>query len=366
MRQWWCRPWPLSSIPPKRDVNIVQISDNLKNLIDLNDDTYDHTNTEIDVVFAYLHATDNTDNGIGLFGNLLITAVSLIGSIEALPAAPFVAWILSGVVNSINESPPERLNAKCAAIKERYNLTSMEIDKRLAAILADIPGNLDKELKIPEGLNLPVPYNNRRTFKIRELADCVIPPRRTPEFEAFKDAHIMGFRYELTKQQLPQTDTTIAAIYQHSTLYYTLDKVISPGTENDRPHGCYPGGDMNYIDNWDVPEDNLMGNSRVRITCNSMNDFGPVAGEVSLHSGGLFVAKTGGDNSHVEYHKYYLVNGFSEDSDSSWRPIDKTLADWLFKDDGFGKIVNSGGVVKREELFRNWKIKNSDRLPKAL
>jgi hypothetical protein len=70
-----------------------------------------------------------------------------------------------------------------------------------------------------------------------------------------------------------------------------------------------------------------------------------------------------GDTGHIEYHKYYLVNGFSEDSASDWRLLDKALTDWLFIDDGFGKVTNPLGIATREEVFRKWKIRNSDRLP---
>jgi len=347
----------------RNTVDIAKIKRNIGNLIDLNDQTYDHTNTEIGVVCDYLHTSDTVDNGIGLFGNLLISAVSLIGSIEALPAAPFIAWLLSGIVNDLVETPPPKLNIVFSQIKERYNITSMEIDRRLADIYANVEANLEKEFKIPDNLFLPAPYDTKKTFKIRELADCTIPDAKTPDFERCKDAHVIGFRKELTKQQLPLTDITIAAVYEYVTLYYTLDKVISPGSENDMWRGCYPGGGLNYIDNWDIPGYFFNGNSRTRINCDSVADFNTAAGKVCSSSGGLLVVKTGGDNSHVEYHKYYLVNGFSEDSQGGWRLIDKTLADWLFMDDGFGKVTNNLGVAKREEIFRKWKIRNSDRLP---
>jgi hypothetical protein len=333
--------------------------------MDLNDQAYDHTNTEIDVVCAYLHTSDNTDNGVGLFGNLLISAVSLIGSIEALPAAPFIAWILSGIVNDIVQTPPPKLNIVFTQIKERYNVTCMEIDRRLATIYANVEANLDKEFKIPDNLFLPAPYNGKKTFKVRELANCSIPAAKTPDFERCKDAHVVGFRKELTKQQLPTTDITVAAVYQHTTTYYTLDKVISPGSTNDIWHGCYPYGGLNYVDNWDVPEYGLNGNTRTRITCDSVSSFNTIAGKICTNSGSLLVVQTGGDATHVEYRKYYLVNGFSEDSASDWRLLDKALTDWLFIDDGFGKVTNPLGIAKREEVFRKWKIRNSDRLSLA-
>ncbi len=91
--------------------NIPKIQRNLQNIIDLHRDAYAPAHDEIGIVYGYLKSEDNHDNGLGLFGNLLFSAFSLIGSIEGLPGAPIIAWFLSGVVQSYS-TPPKQNQAR--------------------------------------------------------------------------------------------------------------------------------------------------------------------------------------------------------------------------------------------------------------
>jgi len=346
-------------------VDIEKIKKNLKNLIDLNDDTYSHSNTEIDVVCDYLHTMDNVDNGLGLFGNLLINAASIISGIKTLPAAAAIAWFLGGVIKTLTESPPPSIDTTFTKIKERYNATSLAIDNYLVNILSDVENNLDTELTIPDNLNLPPPYNTKKTFKIRELSDYDMPERYTPNFEACKDAHVIGFRYELTKQRLCKSDVTICAVHQFVSIYYTLNKSIPPGDDNDRRIGCYPYNSdyINYVDNWEVDDDKLNGNARLRLTVDSMDNFNNVAGNLLAQAGPIHFIVSERNSDHILYHKYFIVHNYS-DNGTDWNLVNNTLISWLFKDDGFGKIINQNGVAMRDDVFRNFNITFSDKLPK--
>ena len=70
------------------------IATNLKNLIDMNNQSFAPASGEIDVVNGYLETQDNHDNGFSLFSNLLFSAVGLIGNIEGIPAAPVILLLL--------------------------------------------------------------------------------------------------------------------------------------------------------------------------------------------------------------------------------------------------------------------------------
>jgi hypothetical protein len=121
-------------------VDYEKIKSNLQNLIDLNRDVYAPTNSEIGIVYGYLKSEDNHDNGLSLFGNLLFSAFSLIGSIEGLPGAPIIAWFLSGVVQSYATppTPPNLLDPDITKVTERYLATYMQIDTDLTYLLNNI------------------------------------------------------------------------------------------------------------------------------------------------------------------------------------------------------------------------------------
>jgi hypothetical protein len=330
---------------------------NLKNLVDLNNENYNRSNPMIDEVYHYLdnHPDDN-DNGLGLFGNLLFSAFSLIGSIPDFPPGPFIAWFLSGIVDSINTNPPPDLNVDFGNLVDRYSKTTFHIEEELDRLIADPEGNLDKEYKIPDYVKLPPPFDTKKTIKVRELLDVTIPDKYELVFAQCADAHKTGFRNELVKQELPRVGGyAVGAIHiQHSTKYNLFIAKNPP--DGDR---------INWTDgDWVIKNDELQLQGRsVTVTGDSFNDFNKTAGSFNELSGGLIVVTDKTDTS-VSYKKYYMLQGFSDGEWSGWYLGSNEFYNWLFKDDGFGNIIRPGSVGMRDDIYRNW-VTNGNLLPPA-
>ena len=339
--------------------NIEKISTNLKNLIDLNRQAFAPTNAEISVVYGYLKSEDNHDNGLGLFGNLLFSAFSLIGSIEGLPGAPIIAWFLSGVVQSYDSPtpPPNLLDPDITKITERYLATNMQIESDLTYLLNHIEENLDKVYDIPDKLILPDPFKNKKTITLRELQDYDIPDQYSDDFVSIKNAHIIGFRNELVKQELPRVGGyAIGTVQRRIQQKYWLYIMHAPGESGDETH-FWENND------YEVSNTELQRGNHIILNGNCVSDFDRIMGSFCDQVGCAFVIPTNKTQSSIQYHKYYLVTGFSEGEWSGWDIPSQDFTNWLFKDDGYGNIIRPNSVGMREDICRNWGIKNSDKLP---
>jgi len=341
-------------------VNLEKIKKNLKNLIDLNDESYPPANTEIGVVYGYLSATDNHDNGVNLFGDLLIEGLSLIGDIDN-PAAPIVAWFLSGLVNSYNTSTPASLlSPDITQISSRYVATYLQIDTDLITILNDTENNLDKEFTIPDNLNLPAPYNDKKIIKVRELGEdnCNVPAKYSDDFNTLKNAFVIGFRNRLVKQELPRINNyAIGAVHiKYGTKYWLYIAQDPPGGDKIN----WTGGD------WTITNIELQLQGRdVKVSGNSFEDFNKIAGSFNEQSGSLIVVE-GKTDSSISYKKYYMLQGFSDGEWSGWNLGSNDFYNWLFKDDGFGNIMRPNSIGMRDDIFRNWGITNGNLLPNSI
>ncbi len=341
-------------------VNYDKIKSNLKNLIDLNRDVYAPTNSEIGIVYGYLKSEDNHDNGLGLFGNLLFSAFSLIGSIEGLPGAPIIAWFLSGVVQSYYTppTPPNLLDPDITKVADRYLAIYMQIDTDLTYLLNNIDENLDKVYNIPDNLDLPEPFKDKKTITLRELQDYDIPDKYNEKYVQIKNAHIIGFRNELTKQELARVGGyAIGTVQRRIQQKYWLYIMHAPGDAGDITHSW-------NSNNFEIDNIELQKGNHITVNGNSIDDFDKSMGSFCDQVGCAFVIPTSRNTDEVQYHKYYMVTGFSDGEWSGWDIPSKDFTDWLFKDDGFGNIVRPESVAMREDVFRNWNITNSDKLPK--
>jgi len=337
-----------------------KIAQNLVNLVDLNDEAYGPGVTEISIVHGYLGGLDNSDPGAGLFANLLFSAVSLIGEIEGLPAAPAIAWFLSAVVNTYNEKTQPDLYDKFSSIADRYLTTYMDIDATLINILNNIDAHLDDVYTIPEWLwSLPF-MGGKKTISVRELANYDFPAKYTNDFETCKDKFVLGFRNELVKQLLPTVPGLgIGTIHIHKMHAYWVYVMTAPGASDD---GVYWWRDGEYT--IDDNELQLQGHT-VRVVGDGVSDFSRAAGDFCESTGAGLLIATARAPDNITYHKYYLLKGVDYGSHDGWSYADADFYDWLFKDDGFGNVVRPDAVGLREDIFRHWAIKGASGLPAA-
>jgi len=338
-------------------LNLEKIKKNLRNIIDLNDDAYPPANTEIGIVFGYLKSEDNHGSELELFSDLFIEGLSLISNIDN-PAAPIISMILSGLISSYNTPPtPPNLLLPYTQVSARYLATYLQIDSDLVTIMNDVENNLDKEFTIPDNLDLPAPFNTKKTIKIRELNDYDIPIKDSDAFIAYRDAFVLGFRNQLVKQQLPVLGGySVGAVHIQYGQKYWLFIAKNP-----------PGGDkINWTDgDWVISNKELqLQEYDIKVSGNSFEDFTKTAGEFCEQTGGLIVV-TSKDDSNIQYSKYYMLVGFSDGEWSGWNLATIDFYNWLFKDDGFGNIIRPNSVGMRDDIYRNWGITNGNLLPKS-
>ena len=345
----------------EKDNDRTQIITNLKNLIDLNNQSFAPASGEIDVVNGYLETQDNHDNGFSLFSNLLFSAVGLIGEIEALPAAPVIAWFLSAVVNSFTTSSQPELFNPFPQIKARYIATSLAIDTKLTTILNDLDNQMDTPLTIPDFIQLPPPYNNKKTITVRELANYNIPALYSDDFETCKDKFVFGFRNELVKQNLPTTNKYgIGTIYKRNMGRYNIFIMADPGTSEDT---AYLWNQDNLTIN---STDTQLQDHEVTVSGSSVDDFNATAGSYNSQMGGALIVPVSTNGSDITYHKYYMFTGYQAGEHSGWDLSNADFYDWLFQDDGFGNITRPDSVGLRADIFRNWGITNGTKIPPAV
>ncbi len=335
--------------------NIPKIQRNLQNIIDLHRDAYAPAHDEIGIVYGYLKSEDNHDNGLGLFGNLLFSAFSLIGSIEGLPGAPIIAWFLSGVVQSYSTppTPPNLLDPTITKIAERHLATYMQLDSDLTYLYNHIEANLDKVY------TLPAIFAPKTTVTLRELEDYDVPGKYDDSYVVLKQAYITGFRNELVRQELPRVGGyAIGTVERRIQLRYWLYIMRAPGDAGDITHHWNPSN--LHIDNVE-----LQRGTHISLDAESVEDFAMTMGAFCDQVGCAYVIPTAVDGDNRDYHKYYLVSGFSDGSMSGWDIPSTDFTNWLFRDDGFGKVVRPNSVAMREDVFRKWGIPNADRLPQS-
>ena len=338
----------------------AQITENLKNLIDLNDLSFPPASGEIDVVNGYLETQDNKDNGAGLFFNLLFSAVGLIGELESIPASPVIAWFLSAIVNTFNEKTQPQLYNPFPQIKARYIATYMAIDSKLTSILNDLDNQLDTVLTIPDSIKLPPPYDTKKTITVRELADYKIPANYSDDFNTCKDKFVVGFRNELVKQTLPTLGKYgIGAIHKRNMGRYYIYVMVKPGDVNDN---VYDWSSSNLMIN---SNDIQLQDHWTTVSGSSFSDFEKTAAAYNENMGGSLLVPVSNNGSTILYHKYYMFTGYSDGEHSGWDLSNKDFYNWLFQDDGFGNIVRPDSVGLRDDIFRNWSITNGTKIPLA-
>lgn len=340
---------------------MYSIAKNIKNLIDLNDLTFPVASAEIENVYNYLTEKDDHDNGVGLFSNLLFSAFGLIGEIDAIPAAPVIAWFVSAVVNKFSETTQPQLYNPFPQITSRYIATYLAIDTALTTTLNDLDNHLDDVYTIPDFINIP--NHPKKTMTVRELANYDVPANYSDDFNKCKDAFVIGFRNELVKQELPRIGKYgIGCIYARNMGRYYIYIMSKPGSDHDR---IYEWKDGHYTINSNDTQLQSTGHV-VSVSGNSFGDFQSVAGKYCEQMGGALIVPMSNDGSTIQYRKYYMFTGYEEGEHSGWDLSPNDFYAWLFQDDGFGNIIRPDSIGKRDDIFRNWGITNGDVIPVAL
>lgn len=344
--------------------NIDRIKRNIIILMNLNNQCLPLCTLKIGTVFGQLsNTTDNKDNGMGLFGNILFAAFADIADAADLtnPVPAIVTAILSGIVNSYNDSPPPKPNLlqDFGSIANRLANTSMQINTDLSAIYSDVSGNLGITYTIPDGV-LQVPFNTKKSITVADLSSCDISGSYTSTFNSYVDAMVHGFTKGLAKQQMPIIGGySVGGVYIRRLHAYWVYIAQAP------PGGS---GDVWEDGNYQINNQELQIQGRgVTVAGNKFEDFNKTAGEFCKQTGGLLVITNRTDTG-IAYKKYYMLQNFTAgDRNIHWSlGNDDFYNNFLFKDDGFGTIYNPNGMGMREDIYRTWGITFGDLLQPSI
>jgi hypothetical protein len=336
-------------------IDVGRIQRNLGKLIALNEYCYPYASDTIISVFSHMAATDEKDNGLGPFGDILFAALSDLADLVDMETAVITAF-LGGLVASYKVPPsPVRLLQAFGRIFDRHTATSQQINEDLAAIAADVSGNLARSFDVPAGL-LPYRFADRTTITVADLAEVELPDVNTQPFIDAGSAYVRGFRRGLTKQQLPLLcGYAIGGVFiRHMHAYNTFIATLPPGGTG----GVWSADATFVINNQELQ----LADRSVSVSGSSFDDWNSCAGAFCSQSGALIVV-TGRTASSISYKKYYMLRGFYDgERNRGWSLGSADFYAWLFQDDGFGHVTNANGVARREDVFRRW-IQNGGLIP---
>lgn len=371
-----------------------QLSDKAKSLKNfVNDCIARNANTANDV-FLKLYGTNYkvpADPKQSIVSDILSYAYGFLSDLK-FEGSDVVFWIIGGIINQykqINEKDPnalpQLLAEDAADINERISRTLAQVYQDLAAIQQDPTTHWNDTYELP--------FGDKKTVVVSELLNYDIPDQDNRPVDygnmliKFKD----GLTYQVAKSEIvtrslykigfPLIINMVVGYYQslivnpesfqkgHDDIDWTplitpymiwkLDITNSEGNviinrcpkENGGPAEVFHGYNGKYN------------------PC-SLEDWKKSAGDYSANickSSFLncYSTKIMSDNTNVLFYRtFYLIDGrynYEQESygDPTWYVAADSLCDWLFKDDGFGNIVNPTGITTREDVFLNWGLQGS-------
>ena len=331
------------------ETELQKIKTNLYNLIDFNSSSYENSNKIISEVYHYLNSVKEIDCGADIFNEILSEAFLKVSDI---PEGSGISWFLLGLLNSYNKNIPSTLDEDLGDIRNRYHYTYSQMYNDLTEMYNDPITNLDRSFNIP--------FCDLKKITLRDLLNFNIPSKDDLLFEKCLTSHTRGFRSSLCKQELPK-ENKLEMIYVS---YYNGNGYV-PGTSTLEilyPFAYnYENGPL-IVDNFELWANNDKV-TKVEFENNELDydTFIETAGFFNHSQPQSFIVPWGNQESLYLYGKYYLMQHFTKSKD--WKLAKASLCNWLFIDDGFGNIINPDGCGMREDVVRNWGIKNGDKIP---
>ena len=355
---------------PKQDIKLLeklneiqQIRNNLRIIIDFNELAYSVSKLIIDETYHIFNIVP-TDPSEAVFAELLFTAFYELN---------IIGWVLSGIVKGLSKQ--DHMTKHFTKLESRYSETTFQIRKELTEIRSDISGNLNRTYVIPATFGV-----DKSTITVRELSAYIFPDRYSTEFSKLLDIYKKGFRKALVKKLIIKTNNYGIIMFEgHNPKY------IVPSNP-DLSIRCNPGPFY-----WNLTDEKNIATDIIINATMDMNWYIPpdkvgkgvdplYAGNCGSKTVSGFLANIGyfnnivgasyitydlshiidGEGRIVSYY-YFIANNYN--NKSNWKLMDKTITDYLFIDDGTGKIINPDGIATREEVFRNWFPGGQDILP---
>ncbi len=373
-----------------------QVADKAKILKNFIEDCIARNANTANDVFMKLYGTDfkvPADPKQSIASDLLSYAYSFLENLN-IDGADAVCWIISGIINHYKEvndnnpqNLPELLAEDAADINERISRTLTQAYQDLAAIQEDPASHWNDTYNIP--------FGDKSEFSVKDLLNYNIPDSDTRPVDygelliKFRD----GLTYQVTKNEIvsrklykigyPLIINLVVGAFQsmivnpehcqdgHQDIDWTpllTQKMIwiLNGTdatdgnciinrcpkENGGPAEVFHpyGGKMNPCteQDWKIAAADYMSNICKSSYLNCYSIVNMEDGSTVLYFRTFFLI-----DSRYEYERE------SDYGDATWYVVPDDFCNWLFKDDGFGNIVNPTGIATREDVFRNWGLEGS-------
>lgn len=327
---------------------------------------------------------------------------SKIGDLD-FPGSVIVAQFLGGIVDyykQLNDKDPKLLPPDirdvCADLDIRLANTLKQLIDDLSQIEADPAAHWND--------TYTVPFGDKPTIIVNELNNYVIPNKDDPstvlQYNEIVDTFRNQMTYEIVKHVVVTTKMYKIGTAQSINFIEGDFQQLINNPENYMPGGAGDGDELCfnlllgvtvYPFQLNVPYDasakvnaqgimNRIGKkngakldwaaaSSDVINPASMQDFYNLAKDhiINVAPNVYFVVSKNVSDDIVMYRRFYLVTGDSEyntEEDSwtknaTWYCANEDLCTYLFKDDGFGNIINPDAVAMRQDVFENWGLEGS-------
>jgi hypothetical protein len=288
------------------EAEIQAVVTNIQNMMDMTNHLQANYQPVIDECYMKISET-RSDDGQSWANTLLSDSISgIIGSLP-FPGSNFIGDILGGIYNELTNSPPDNLKGVMGDVWNRFENNFLDALDKLAAIHDDPVGHWNDSFKTIYG----------GTAKVSDLVTAKMPDQYSTDFQHMADKCVARYRVDMAKYLMGKKN--------HITRW--------------QPENFFPGMSVNDVKNW--APGFIKKNKAYYLEDLKYVDDGDCC---TPHKGTNFYELSVGGNP----------GPFTDAA------ITDDTAEWLFKDDGFGTVTNEDGVATREDVFKNWGLKQKD------
>lgn len=310
-------------------------------------------NSAIPEIYLKLQENDNKEVGQLFLSKLFWSAFDLIGSIEALPQREIISWILGAFVESIHDNLEKypNLNDNISSCYERMTETITTIkDTMIAPVVSNPEQHINdiwtykvnvvkvSDFNTFDFVYASIPYNEALTIVSRECKAQVL--RKCFPYDKWK----IGFWFSENPMNNPCNRCNWGCDGYNDVRGFYPDA--------DKPIEDYHGNKLaNNIHEWIItlvkrePSKffaiEKVSDPKARFARYNESDY------KEKFPNGAFI------------NEYCLVWG-RDDFFNDWIDFDDSVGRWMFRDDGYGTVINENGFVNRSDFYYNWGLDASN------
>lgn len=307
-------------------------------------------NSALPDIYSKLEQVDNSDVGQGFLSDLFWSAFNLITTIETLEGKEFIAWVLGAIVQDIHDHIDQYpdLSGQINQFRERLIKTIANIQDKIAPIISYPEKNYDKTFT----------YQNH-TVKVSDFDtfDFIVGG---VGYQKALDAVTRECKKQAVKKCFPYDKWKIA--------FYFGESPSNPCKQCN--WGCDDWVDSReFIQDKDQPIRDYQGN----ILANDIWEW--VTCLVKQCPSRFYTIETVSDKNarfgtlerdwKDQYPNGAFINEYCmiwgrDDFLNDWKDFDDSVGTWMFRDDGYGTVVNVDGFIDRTDFYRNWGLDAAD------